>query len=166
MREPRMHVVSSTVCVAITSARRRRLRGGLLDRLDDVLVPGAAAEVALEAVPDLLLRQLVAVRGDERGRRHNHARRAEAALKGMPLPERLLHRVQLAVVGETFDRRNGASVGLDGENGARLHGEPVEVHGARAALRGVAGELRTRESELVAQEVDEQGAKLACDTSQ
>src|SRR5439155_26527736 len=44
------------------------LRDGLLDRLDDVVVAGAAAEVALERVPDLLLGRVVELLQQRHGR--------------------------------------------------------------------------------------------------
>src|SRR5262245_35504173 len=80
----------------------RHLLGGPLDRLDDVVVAGAAAEVALELVPDLLL-GCVRVPLDQLHRRHDHARRAEAALQPVLLPEALLHGVKLPVRGEALD---------------------------------------------------------------
>src|SRR5438105_1497634 len=50
-----------------------------LHRADDVVVAGAAAEVALERVPDLLFRR-ARVLLEDRDRGQHHARRAEAAL--------------------------------------------------------------------------------------
>ena len=47
--------------------------------------------------------------------------RAVAALEGVVLVERLLHRVQLAVRGQALDRRDLVAVGLHGEHRARLH---------------------------------------------
>src|ERR671930_2012899 len=139
----------------MASPHRRRVDG-----LDDVLVAGAAAEVALEPAPDLLVGQPVAVRAEELDAGHDHPRRAEAALERMALPEGLLQRMQLAVVGETLDRRDLAAVGLDCEHGARLHGAAVEMDRAGAADRRVAADLRPGQAEVVAQEVDEQRPRL------
>src|ERR671936_740406 len=132
MRAPRMLdvVVSSSTWVVMASPHRR-----LVDGLDDVLVAGAAAEVALEPAPDLVLGQPVAVRSEEFDAGHDHPRRAEAALEGVALPERLLQRMQLAAPREALDRRDLAAVGLDREHGARLHRAPVEVDRAGAAVR-------------------------------
>src|SRR5262245_26057634 len=65
----------------------RHLRGGVGDRGDDVLVAGAAAEVALDSVADLRLRGL-RVALQQVHRVHEHAGRAEAALQAVLLPER------------------------------------------------------------------------------
>ena len=113
---------------------------------DDVVVAGAAAEVALEPVADLLLGR-VRVLLQQRDRRHDEARRAEAALQRVLLVERLLHRVQLAVRGEALDRRHLAAVGLHGEHRARLHRLAVEQHRARAAGGRVAADVRPLEPE-------------------
>src|SRR6185503_19150282 len=98
----------------------------LLDRLDDVVIPGAAAEVALEAEADLLLggaRVLL----QQRDRGHHEARRAEAALERVVLVERLLDGVELAPgAGEALDRRHLGAVRLDGEHRARLDRLAVE----------------------------------------
>src|SRR3989442_4423089 len=113
----------------------------VLDRLDDVHVARAAAEVARDRLPDLELAR-VRVRRDERRRRHHHSRRAEAALDTVLLVEAFMHRVQLAILLEAFDGRNGGPVRLNREEGARLHGAAIEEHGARAAVRGVAADVR------------------------
>src|SRR5919109_5535986 len=152
MRAPMtLVVVCSSTWVVMASPHRRRVDG-----LDDVLVAGAAAEVALEPAPDLVIGEPVAVRAEELGAGHDHPRRAEAALERVVLPERLLERMELAASRETLDRRDLAAVGLDGEHGAGLHRVPVEVDRAGAAERRVAADLRAREAEVVAEEVDEQ----------
>src|SRR5947208_15464840 len=68
--------------------------------------------------------------------------------------------MQCAVAGESIDRDDRAVVGLHREHGARLHGGPVEVDRARAALRRVAADLRPGQAEPLAQEVDEERARL------
>ena len=80
------------------------------------------------------------------------------------LGERPLQRRQLAVVaGEPFDGGDRGPVGLDGEQAAALDRVAVELHGAGAAVAGVAADVRAGEIEVVAQEVDEQarGGNLA-----
>src|SRR5271165_4108132 len=49
-------------------------------RFDDVVVAGAAADVALESVADRRLVEIEAFAVHQVDRRHDHARRAEAAL--------------------------------------------------------------------------------------
>src|SRR5919198_26971 len=156
MRAPMtLVVVCSSAWVVMASPHRR-----LVDGLDDVLVAGAAAQVALEPAPDLVVGQPVAVRAEKLDAGHDHPRRAEAALERVALPERLLQRMQLAVLRQALDRRDLAAVGLDGEHGARLHREPVDVDRAGAADGRVAADLRSGEPEVVAEEVDEQRPRL------
>src|SRR3982751_5840599 len=76
---------------------RAKLRGLALhgfrtrrDRLDDVVVAGATAEIALKLLADGVLVQIVALAADHVDRRHHHARRAEPALQTVMLAERLL----------------------------------------------------------------------------
>ena len=58
--------------------------------------------------------------------------------------------------GKAFDRHDRRALRLHGEDVARLHRAAVEVDRARAALRGVAADVRPGESEVHAQEIDEQ----------
>jgi hypothetical protein len=124
------------------------------------VVAGAAAEVALEPVPDLLVGG-VRIAREQVGGGHDHAGRTEAALEAVLLPEGGLHRVQFAVtVREALDGRDLRAVGLRGEHGAALHRLSVHVNRARAAVRGVAAHVSTGKPELVAQPVDEQESRL------
>src|SRR5262249_49129110 len=100
---------------------------------------------------------------DQVDRRHDHARRAEAALQPVILAEGFLHRMELAVLCKALDRGDLGTRRLDGEHRAGLHRAPVHVDDARAALAGVAADMRAGESELVAQEIDEQRAVLGID---
>src|SRR6187402_1795493 len=102
-------------------ARSLSHRGGaLLHRLDDVVVAGAPAKVALELLADLVLGRLrMAVH--EVDRAHDHAGRAEPALQAVAVLERRLHRVHRPVGrGEPLDRDDRRAVDLRGEHVARL----------------------------------------------
>src|SRR5262249_24416988 len=125
-----------------------RARDGLYG-LDDVVVAGTAAEIALEPVADLVVRRARMLL-QEAGRRHDHSGRAVAALQRMVLLERALHWVRLAVRGKPLDRRDLVPVGLDRENVARLHRLSVEIHGAGAARGRVAPDIGACETELLA----------------
>src|SRR5260370_38181224 len=63
--------------------RHRNLHaaGGVQHRFDDVVVAGTAADIALQLVPDGILVELATVAVDDIDRRHDHARRAIAALQ-------------------------------------------------------------------------------------
>src|SRR6266568_3798150 len=76
--------------------------GGVLDRLDDVDVAGAAAQVPRDGLADLELARR-RVPGQQRRRGHHHARRAEAALQAVLLPEAELDRVELALLLQALD---------------------------------------------------------------
>src|SRR5947207_14174812 len=97
---PTNFVGCSVVAIGLPS---RGLAGRCPHGLDDVVVAGAAAEVALEPAADLLLAG-VRVLLEKADRRHDHPGRAEAALQGVEFAERVLHRVLPAIGGETLDR--------------------------------------------------------------
>src|ERR1700742_1093532 len=82
--------------------------GGVKHRLDDVVVTGAAADIAFELLPDGRFVKLSAVAVHDIDRRHDHARRAVAALKSVIVAEGGLHRVQLIAFRDAFD---GGDVG-------------------------------------------------------
>ncbi len=111
-------VLDDVLMLEIEVRARTRLDGAtapllrrVLDRLDDVLVPGAAAEVAFQGVADLGFGRIrVAV--EERVRGHDHAWGAVAALQTVHLPEAHLDRVVLAVLGNAFDGGQLGAVGL------------------------------------------------------
>src|SRR5690348_10432481 len=125
---------------------RRHIRGrmpgrahvsrGVLDRLDDVHVSRASAQVPRDRLTNLELRWR-GISFEQCDGRHHHARCAEATLERVLFLERLLHGVQLAAELESFDSGDAPSVSLDGEQCARLHWLSVEKHGARAAVRRV-----------------------------
>src|SRR5262245_15084238 len=93
-------------------SRRNSLRvqrGGVLDRLDDLHVAGAAADVAAERFADVRLGGMW-IAPQQTGRRHDEAWRAIAALRAELLVEAALHRGQAAVAGERFDCINAAAL--------------------------------------------------------
>src|SRR4249920_610725 len=69
--------------------------GGAFDRTDDPGVGGAAAQVAVHAVDDLLVGR-VGISGEQRGGLHDLSRLAVAALRHLLLDPGLLHRVHVA----------------------------------------------------------------------
>src|SRR5512139_1574657 len=78
-------------------ARGRELLRGGLHGLDDVLVTRAAAQVAGDALADVLLARVRVFLQQAVGAR-DHAGRAVAALQAVLLVERLLQRVQRAAL--------------------------------------------------------------------
>jgi hypothetical protein len=74
------------------------------------------------------------------------------------LVERLLHRVENAVLGETLDGGHRLPVGLHREHVARLDAATVEVDGAGTAVAGVAPDDGPGLPEPFAEVVDEKHA--------
>src|SRR5215217_3805562 len=124
----------------------------LLDGLDDVPVPRAAAEIPGQLVFDLLRRR-VRIVGQERFRREQHPARAETALQRALLDERALNRMELAGEREPLDRLDRFPIRLVRQRAACTYGNPVEQNRADAADLYVAGALRPGQSEAVADDV-------------
>jgi hypothetical protein len=113
-------------------------------------------------VPDLLLGR-VGIALQEIGGGHDHPRRAVAALQAVVVPEGLLERVQLVAVGHALDGLDLGAVGLDGKHRAALHRVAVDVHRARAAVGGVTADVRAGQTQVVAQQMDQEQTRLDFD---
>ena len=116
-------------------------------------------------LPSSSARMVFSVRSAWRSRQidraHHHARRAEAALQAVMVAKSLLHRMQAAVGGgNAFDGDDARALRLHREHVAALHRLAVHVDGAGAALGGVAADVRAGQAQMVADEVDEQRARL------
>src|SRR5919197_3137750 len=168
MRAPRTSVV-----ILVASPSRVRGGGGgalshdrrgLADRGDDVVVPGAAADVAFDGVPDLVIGGVGRV-VEEVCRGHDHPRGTEPALQAVLVPERLLERMEGPVGRHALDGGDAVAVGLDRQDRAALHSVPVEVDGARPALAGIAADMRTRKSEVLPERLDEESTGLDIELS-
>ena len=124
------------------------------------MVAGAAADIAFQFVPDSCLVELAAVSMDDINRRHDHARRAVAALQTVIVAERGLHRVQLVPLCDAFDGGDVGAVGLSDEHRAGFDRPAVDVHDTGAALAGVAADMGAGQIQMVAQQMDEEGSIL------
>ena len=122
--------------------------------VEDLRVAGAATEVARQRLADLVVARVGAAR-KQVDRRDDEPRRAEAALDGACVDERLLDRMQAPPSRQPFDRRHLVPVGLHGEHEAGAHERAVEQHRARAALTLLAGVLGAGKPELLAQREEE-----------
>src|SRR5689334_464515 len=71
-------------------------RGRGLHGVDDVLIPGASAEIAFEAVANFFISGIRIIR-EKLFAHHDHAGRAETALQAVLVPEGLLQGVEFAV---------------------------------------------------------------------
>src|SRR5262249_60116938 len=70
-------------------------------------------------------------------------------------PERILEACESSALRQTLDRLDLCSVGLDGEHQTASDELAIHAHGARAADAVLAADMRAREAELVAKEVDQ-----------
>src|ERR1041384_918855 len=145
--------------LARRSGRSLSRRGGMLDRLDDVHVARATADVAADGPPDLVLGG-IRVALEQRVRDEHHARRAEPTLQAVLLVEARLDGRQASPACEAFDGGDGAPARLHCQLGAGLDRLAVDEHRAGAAARGVAPDVRAGEAQVGAQEVDQQHARL------
>ena len=96
----------------------RMQRGGVLHRLDDFDVAGAAANVAAERVADFVVGR-PRIAPQQSGRRHDESRRAIAALRAELFVEAALHRGEVAVDRQRFDGVDAAAVDHCRERQAR-----------------------------------------------
>jgi hypothetical protein len=133
--------------------------GRRLNRLDDVHIASAPAEVSRNGLADFELGRLL-VAGQECGAGHHHPRRAVAALQPVLLPETFLNGVKLPVLLQALDGGELVAVGLDGKHGAGLHRLSVEENGAGAAVGGVAANVRPGQPEIFPKEVHQQQARF------
>ena len=129
-----------------------------LKGVGDRAIAGTAADVALERVRQVGLVRLVE-RGGRRG--HQHAGGAVTALEGLRVVKGLLHRVQFAVLGQTFDGRDLAPLGAKGGDQAGMERFAVDMHRTGAAIAGVAALLHAEDLEI-AQEGAQTLAGLGC----
>src|SRR5581483_11997016 len=140
-----------------TRSRRRAIRSSrprrLLDRAHDAVVAGAAAEVAHHPFGDQVVGR-TRVRAEQRGRRDDLARGADAALEAALGDERLLQRGQRARRDPLDGRHRGA---VDEERRYETSREQLAVdeHAARAAHADRAPLLRPGQAADVAHEIDE-----------
>src|SRR6185437_575328 len=137
--------------------------GGIQHRLDDVVIAGAAADIAFELLPDGGLVELATMALDDIDRRHDHARGAVAALQAVIVAERRLHRMQLVALRDALDGGDAGTRSLSRQHGAGLHGPAVDMDDAGAALAGVTADMGASKVEVFAQEMDQKRPVLDID---
>src|SRR5437764_12778117 len=109
----------------------------VLDGGDDARIGTAPAEVSAHALLHVGVGRAARLL-EQRGGRHELARRAVPALEPVVLDERRLHRVQRVGAREPLHRRDLVALMHHGEREAGEVAAPVHVHRARAALAMVA----------------------------
>ena len=133
--------------------------GGLAHRGDDVGVGAAAADVAAHLFADFVVRAGAALL-DGADRRHDLAGRAVAALEGIVLDERRLHRMQAAIVGQALDRGDRLALAHHRQRQAGHDAPAIQQDGAGAALAEAAALLGAGQVQPVAQRVEQRGARI------
>ncbi len=135
------------------------LRCRILNRSHDIVVAGAAAQVAFKAMAHfiigwirVLLQQIVGG--------NDHAWCAIAALQAVAFPEPFLKWVQLAIGGQTLDCCDFGSIGLNCQYGAGFHTLAVHKNDTRATLAGIAADMGSGEIKALAQVVNQQRPRL------
>src|SRR2546427_1153061 len=129
------------------------------DRVDDVLIASASAEVPRDRAPDPVFRRRVFHLQELQSCEHDPGS-AEPALEAVVGFERLLNRMEPTLLGEALDRRDLAAVRLDRKHRARLDGVAVQEDGAGAAMARITPNMGSCEPEFVSDEVYEQHARL------
>src|SRR5262245_11928204 len=111
------------------------------NRLDNVVIACAAADVALELLSNGRLVRLTEAPYDIE-RHHHHAGRAITALKRVVFAERRLHRMERSAGwGQALNGCDLRALTLQREHRTRLHRQTVHVHDTGSALRGVAADV-------------------------
>ena len=122
----------------------------------------AAADIAVERLDDFS-RVRAGIVLEQRDAAHDHSGRAVSALKGSGIDESLLHRMELAVALEAFDRYDGfCCCGAD-RNLAGASWAAANQNGAGAALAFAATVLGAGEAELVAQNLEQRRFRVEPD---
>lgn len=129
--------------------------GGQLDRLEDLRVPRAPAEISAERLADFFSARTLVLH-EQRLRREDHPRLTEAALERAAAIEGVLNRIGSRAPTlpmqrrEPFDRHDLFPDGVYRQRETRQNGLSVNEHGARAAIALVATLLRPGEGHGVA----------------
>ncbi len=140
--------------------RRGQLLGRRLNGADDLVVAGAAAEIAGELETDLVLAG-IGVLVEQGLSRHQKARRANAALERGPFEEALLERVQVPWLGEAFDRLDPCSLGFNRQDNAAIDRDAAEHDRTGAAVAVVAAFFGAGEAQGLAEDFQQALPRLA-----
>jgi hypothetical protein len=130
-----------------------------LNGRDDVRVRAAAAQVSAHLLPYVIVAR--SARFVEEGcRRHDLSGRAVSALEGIVLDERLLHRMEDAVLFQAFDRHDVVVFMHHRKSETRKHAAAVDVDRARTALAMIAALLGPEELKPLPQGIEQRGTDI------
>jgi hypothetical protein len=114
--------------------------GCVLNRLNYIMVPRAAAEVAIQCMADLFFCWMRIVLQQASGR-HDHARRTKTALQSVAFFKPFLQGVQFVVGGKSFDGGYFTTIGLNRQQRTTFGGFAIHEYGAGAATAGIAANM-------------------------
>src|SRR5450830_1635239 len=123
------------------------------------MMGGAAAQVVFHSRADLAPGGLRGLQQEGEGI-HDHSGRAEAALQPPGIGDRLLEGMELAVLLQTLDRRDGLAAYGFHRHLARPHRLLAYAHGPRSAEAPAPPELRSREAAGGAQRPQERSIAI------
>jgi hypothetical protein len=101
-------------------------------RILDRVIARATTEISLQMEWKILLRSIGKARTG-----HDHSRGAVAALERLRAQERLLHRMEIAVAGEPFNRRDLAALGAESRKKATVNWLAIKPDRASTAIAGI-----------------------------
>src|SRR5882724_3175463 len=123
------------------------------DRLVDLLIPRAAAQVSRDRLLDPLAAR-IRIFLEQGLRRHEDPGRAIAALRAAQIGERGLQRVELRAGGEPLHGLDRTAFAIEREREAGKHRHAVDHHRAGAALAELATVLGSGEIHVLAQDFE------------
>src|SRR5882672_1937831 len=143
-----------------SSSRAALIGGARIEHgLDNRHIASAAAEISREHFAHPIG---VAIRlcGEQRMCRRDHARRTEATLQSMMLAEARLQRREALILRQPFDSDDFAALGLHRQHKTAAHSLAIDQHRAGTANPVLAADMRTRQSQMMAQAIGERQARL------
>ena len=103
-----------------------------LHRLQNIHIAAAAAQISGQIMANCIIIR-IGVFGQQSHRRQDEPRRAIGALKGGVIEIGLLYRMELTLLGQTFNGSNFFTCGLYGQNQTTTHRPAIQQNGAGPA---------------------------------
>src|ERR1700683_1079813 len=101
---------------------------GVEDRFDDVVIAGAAADVALKLLAQRHLIEIRSMAVDGVNRGHDPSGLTVPAWQSVIIAEGSLHRMQFVALGDAFDGRDARAVGLSPQHRAGFPRPSGDMH--------------------------------------
>ena len=120
--------------------------GHTMQRILDGMISGTTTQISFESEGKILLLLF-----GKAGGGHDHPRGAEAALKSLRVEESLLHRMQIAIAGQSFNGRHLAIRCAKGGYETTVDWLAVEPHRAGTAITRVAALFHPEPSQIASE---------------